>query len=239
MINKLTEEIKITPSNVDSDNYLGYPDMFALFQNIAVDQSELLNYDQSVLTPKGLFWVTSRCKVRIHRRPACSEIVNLSTWPQKPDRIRGRRNYTIEKNGELLIEATSEWAMIDRNANKLYLLNNLYEPSFTFCEEKILTEPFYRFNSDFSGEPFAEYRVRSIDIDFEGHMNNVAYAYALFSLFSRDEIRKMAPKEIEFHYKVSCYEGDRLLWYREPSDEGFELCAKLEDGTAIFYAKLK
>ena len=47
------------------------------------------------------------------------------------------------------------------------------------------------------------------------------------------------PKEIELYYKVSCYEGDRLLWYRRGGEEGLEFCAKLENGTEIFFARLQ
>ena len=239
MNNKLTNHIKILPSDVDYANLLSYPDIFALFQNIAVEQSEQLGYDQRVLTPKGLFWVTSRCKVRIIERPRDGEFIDISTWPEKPDRIRGRRNYTIKRNGELLIEATTEWAVIDRNSNRLFILNKLYNEDFEFNPEKVLPEPYHRFTEDFSGEPFGEYRVRSIDIDFEGHMNNVNYIRALFGLFSRRELEEIAPREIECHYKTSCYEGDRLLWYKIDTEDGLEICARLEDGTDIFFAKIR
>ncbi len=237
MENKLTLEIKIQPSEIDYAEKLGYPDIFDLFQNIATEQSRLFHYDASVMTPKGLFWVTSKSKVRIFRRPLVNESVSLSTWPEKPDRIRGRRNYTVKKGGELLIEGTTEWAIIDRNTNRLYMLEKLYDPDFEFCQESVLPEPFYRFSGDFSGEPFAEYTVRSIDIDFEGHMNNVAYVSALIGLFKRSELEQMNPKEIDLYYKVSCYEGDKLFWFKRQTDDGTEFCAKLENGTEIFYAK--
>ena len=239
MENKLTIRTEIQPSDTDYNELLSYPDIYALFQNIPVAQSRLFKYDASVMTPKGLFWVTVRSRIRIHRRPAVSEIVELSTWPEKPDRIRGRRNYTFTKGSELLIEGTTDWAILDRNTNRLYMINQLYDPDFEFCQEKVLPEPFYRFTDSFSGESFAEYTVRSIDIDFEGHMNNVAYVRALFGHFSRAELERMDPKEIEFQYKVSCYEGDRLFWYRHDGGDGLELCAKLENGTEIFFARLR
>lgn len=238
MENKLTLEISIRPSEIDYAEKLGYPDIFDLFQNIATDQSRLFNYDASVMTPKGLFWVTSKSRVRIFRRPSVHEAVALSTWPEKPDRIRGRRNYRIEKDGELLIEGTTEWAVIDRNTNRLYMLDKLYEPDFEFCQEKVMPEGFHRFQAEFSGEPFAEYTVRSVDIDFEGHMNNVAYVNAMIGLFSRKELEALDPKEIEMQYKVSCYEGDRLLWYKQETENELELCAKLENGTEIFFARM-
>lgn len=238
MINKLTQQLKILASDVDYNIRLSYPDIFALFQNIAVANSEDLGYDQPKMTPKGLFWVTSKQKIRITKRPMQGDFVDLITWPEKPDRIRGRRNYLMTQNGETIIEGTSEWVVIDRNVNRLYMLDKLYDSAFEFYPEKLLPEPFHRFTSDFSGEPFAEYRVRSVDIDLEGHMNNVNYFRALFGLFSRKELEEMDIHEVECQYKVSCYEGDRLLWYKNRNETGLEICAKLEDGTEIFLALL-
>ena len=60
----------------------------------------------------------------------------------------------------------------------------------------------------------------------------------VIGLFSRKELEELDPKVIECQYKNSCYEGDKLLWYRVDKSEGPELCAKLEDGKEIFFAKL-
>ena len=239
MENKYTEKIQIRPSESDYLQILSYADIFARFQDAATSQSELFHYDASVLTPKGLFWVTSKSKVWIHERPRQGEIVEISTWPEKPMKIRGRRNYTITRNDDLLIEATTEWVILDRNTNRFFMINDLYDPDFVFWPERIMPEDFYRFADDFSGDPFAEYTVRSIDIDFEGHMNNVAYVRAMFGLFSRADLEALAPTEIEIQYKRSCYEGDRLLWYKRTDGDWIELCAKLEDQTNIFYARMR
>ena len=239
MQNKLTKSIVIQSSDSDYTSTLSYPDIFALSMDMATEHSEKLNYGGRKLAPKGLFWVTTKYRVHINRRPEQGEQIELTTWPEKPNRIRGIRNYKFTQGDEKLIEIISEWAMLDRNAGKMYLLDNLYDPSFVFWDEKQLTDGFHRFTADFSGEPFAEYTVRSIDIDFEGHMNNVAYIRALFGLFSRAELEKMAPTEIEVYFKASCYEGDRLLWRKQETEAGIELCASLEDGTDIFFARLE
>ena len=60
MDNKLTIQVEIQPSDADYAELLSYPDIFALFQNITVTHSRSFKYDQSILTPKGLFWVTAK-----------------------------------------------------------------------------------------------------------------------------------------------------------------------------------
>ena len=207
MENKYTEKIQIRPSESDYLQILSYADIFARFQDAATSQSELFHYDASVLTPKGLFWVTSKSKVWIHERPRQGEIVEISTWPEKPMKIRGRRNYTITRNDDLLIEATTEWVILDRNTNRFFMINDLYDPDFVFWPERIMPEDFYRFADD--------------------------------GLFSRADLEALAPTEIEIQYKRSCYEGDRLLWYKRTDGDWIELCAKLEDQTNIFYARMR
>ena len=237
----LKTEIQIKPSDCDYAEILSYPDIFALFMDIATEQSRLFKYDSSVLTPKGLFWVITKSRTLIYRRPKVYETVCLSTWPEKPDRIRGRRNYVMETtDGEVLIRCTTEWAVLDRNAGKLYQIIDLYDPEFDFGNNgSALPGDFHRFTESFTGDPFAEYKVRSIDIDFEGHMNNVAYGRALFGLFSRNMLEEMAPKEIEFQFKSPCFEGDRLLWYQSQTEDGRMISAKLENGADIFFARLR
>ncbi len=239
MINKLTTKNLIKPSDCDYAEILSYPDIFALFMDIATEQSRLLGYGSNILTPKGLFWVITKSKAKIFRRPGINETVFLTTWPEKPDRIRSRRNYILETNDEILVKCTTEWAVIDRNAGQLYQISNLYDPGFDFCKDSSLDDDFHRFTESFSENPFAEYSVRSIDIDFEGHMNNVAYGRALFGLFSRAELESIQPREIDFQFKAPCFEGDRLLWYRCPSEDGLSVCAKLENGKDIFFARLR
>ncbi len=236
----LTTGLVIKPSDCDYKETLSYPDIFALFMDIATEQSRLFNYDSSVLTPKGLFWVITKSKAEIYRRPRVHEAVRLSTWPEKPDRIRSRRNYLMETDDEILMKCTTEWAVLDRNAGKLYQILNLYDPDFDFGNNgSVLPGDFHRFTESFDSEPFGEYKVRSIDIDFEGHMNNVAYGRALFGLFTRKELDRKELKEIEFHFKSPCFEGDRLLWYQCDTENGLVISARNETGSDIFFARLR
>ncbi len=236
----LKTKIDIRPSDCDYEEILSYPDIFALFEDIATEQSRLFKYDSSVLTPKGLFWVVSKSKAQIFRRPRVYETVYLSTWPEKPDRIRSHRNYLMETDDEVLIKCTTEWAVIDRNAGRLYNIIDLYEPDFDFgSNAPALPHDFHRFTETFSDDPIGEYKVRSIDIDFEGHMNNVAYGRALFGLFTRNELEQSDPHEIDFYFKSPCFEGDRLLWYQNKTENGQVICAKLVNGMDVFFANLR
>lgn len=232
-----TETIRM--SDCDYSLKLSYPDIFAACMDLASEHAHILKNSGSYLTPRGLFWIVTKAKIRVHRRPEWNETIDETTWPTKPNRIRANRDYLFTKDGETLIEAAMEWAMLDRNAGRLTMIDRVYPEGFVFSERELFQEGFCRFTDEFSEEPFARYTVRSVDIDFEGHMNNVAYLRALFGVFSRGELGTLAPKEVEIDYKHSCYEGQTLLWQKHEAVGGLRLRASLEDGTTIALVGMK
>ena len=50
----------------------------------------------------------------------------------------------------------------------------------------------------------------SLDTDFVGHMNNVAYVRAFANCFTAEEWRKLKISELEIHFRRPCFEGDTL-----------------------------
>ena len=229
----------IQMSDCDWSLKLSYPDIFAACMDMASEHAHILKNSEPYLTPRGLFWVVSKAKIRVHRRPEWKETIEETTWPTKPNRIRANRNYLFTKDGETLIEAVMEWAILDRNVGRITMIGRVYPEGFVFQERELFPEGFCRFTDEFPEEPFARYTVRSVDIDFEGHMNNVAYLRALFGVFSRAELDALAPKEVEIDYKHSCYEGQTLLWQRHEADDGLHLRASLADGTTIALIGMK
>ncbi len=81
-------------------------------------------------------------------------------------------------------------------------MDELYPEGFVAHPEIAIEEPFVKFDRDFEGEAFAKYRVRSTDIDFGGHMNNIAYIRDIAGAFSAKEWSAMNIKEMEIYYKL-------------------------------------
>ncbi len=86
-------------------------------------------------------------------------------------------------------------------------------------------EGFVRIKDRFSeADKYAEYTVRSTDIDIGHHMNNAKYVQALLGTFSNKELREMQPKSFDVIFRNSVYEGDVLNFYKQPGiDGGFDI----------------
>ena len=90
---------------------------------------------------------------------------------------------------------------------------------------------------DFDGiHPYAQYTVRSTDIDVGGHMNNAAYLKALFGTFSCQELAETNIRSVDALFRAPCFEGDELLWQRAETPEGFQIRAACKDKTVFLAA---
>lgn len=236
---QLSREFMVLPSVCDAQLKLSIPDLFAWFMDIATLHAEELGVGANALVSRGISWITVKTKVRILRRPRLLEAVTLSTRPLVPEKVRAIREYRLEQDSELLAEGKTEWAVIDLSTGRLRQMEGVFSSELELAKEAAYPEPFSRIQPDFSGaEPLGEYRVRSTDIDFLGHMNNIAYLRALLGQLSGAERKTMPQAGVEIIFRAPCYEGELLTVRRRETETGWELAALKADGTPAVFLKL-
>ena len=238
-VKKLDVQSVIYPSLTDSSGKLSIPDCFSVFMDIASIHAPMLECGTEDLARQGLFWLTVRSKIKIFRRPRMMEEVTISTWPEEPEDTRCNRDYSITKGDETLVLGKTLWAVLNMKTNRLHKVNVLYPEGFHAYEELAIPEPFTQFDKQFQGEEFASYTVRPTDIDFGGHMNNIAYIRAIAGLFPAKEWQDKKISEMEIHYKTPCFEGDVLTFQKKMVGDYLHLCAFHPDGKVAVYAAIK
>ena len=239
MKNRLDHDMVIPASRCDATSCIGIPDCFAAFMDLATEHAEQLGIGLGLLDSDGLFWLTAKTKIHFYRRPRMNEPVTFSTWPELPERFSCNRDYSITKDGELLVAGKTQWAMMNTRTGRLQAMEGVFPAELTMAEDRVLPEPFARVKGDFPEEPFGEVRVRSIDIDLGGHMNNAAYVREFAGLFSTKEWQALDIHELEIHYRKSCYEGDILQFRMHDAGAEKHVKASLPDGTDIVYLILR
>lgn len=236
---KLSYDFTILPSVCDAQMKLSVPDLFAQFMDIATLHAEQLGVGANALVSKGISWITVKTKVRILRRPRLLETVTLSTRPLVPERVRAIREYRMEKDGELLAEGKTEWAVIDLATGRPRVMEGVFDPSLKLAAEPAFPEPFARIRPDFTdGEELGTWRVRSTDIDFLGHMNNIAYLRAVLGVLSSGELKAMPQGGVEIIFRAPCFEDEELSLRRRLTDAGWELALLRPDGAPAAFLKL-
>ncbi len=141
-------------------------DAHARQHQLAVDQ----------LLATGRTWVLREFHLRVLRTPRFMEPCRVTTWAtSRSAGIRAWRDFVLESEAsERLAEATSLWLMLDAEKWKLIRL-----PSAVFM--MVNPEPEPALESLEIGGDFApaqvpeEIRVHWLDVDLNGHVNNVRY----------------------------------------------------------------
>ena len=239
MIPKYDKPTIILPSVTDSSGKLSVPDCFSAFMDAAAIHAPMLGCGTEDLAKQGLFWLTVRSKIKIFRRPRMMEEVIVSTWPEEPKETRCNRDYSITKGDETLVLGKTLWAVLNMKTNRLHKVDVLYSEGFHAIDDLAIPEDFTSFDKNFEGEEFATYTVRPIDIDFGGHMNNIAYIRAIAGLFPAKEWQDMKISEMEIHYKTPSFEGETLTFQKKMVGDYLHLCAFHADGKPAVYAAIK
>lgn len=233
------KEYCVLPSVCDASGALSYPGAFECFMDIASQHAEGLGFGFGDLTRRGLFWLTVKTKILFLRRPRLAESITLSTWPEKPGRIRCNRSYEMKQGEEQLLRGRTEWALIDIGTQRMVPSNTVFPDTMSFPERSACSEPFSLVPDSFDNiEPYAQYVVRSVDIDLGGHMNNAAYLRAMFGTFSNAELAAMEIRAADALFRSPCFEGDELLWQRKETPAGFHIRVQCKEKT-VFLASLE
>lgn len=239
MLAKYSKEFLISPSCCDYSGKESLDNIFDLFIDTAGEHAVTLGIGARDLMKNSLFWVVAKARVHLYERPWFYDRVKVSTWPEAGAGYRCFRDYTIEKDGRLLVTGRHEWAIVNGKTKKPLNVGDILPDSVDYLTDRAIEEDFHHLKGEFPEKPFASYKVKSTDIDFEGHMNNVDYVRAFQSLYSSKEWSELGVYDMEISYASSCFEGEELLFSSRDTKEGMEVLAHLSDGKRIAYYTLR
>ena len=233
-------ETRVMPSMCDENSLMSIPAILDLFQDVAGIHAGSVGIGALDLEEMGLFWIVSKIRLRIIRRPFVDEMLDAVTWIQPADRATCERDWSISKDGETLAYVRSVWATLRRDNGRPAHMADFYPDSdFTIAPPD--NEPFTRMSRKFEGvEPLGDYKIRSVDIDRGGHMNNVNYVRAMLGCFTCAELAEMDIHELDTQFLQQCYEGETIRFVKRSADSALmEIGALNEEGQVCFTAAIK
>lgn len=236
MTNYYEKELFISPSLADASGRVSIWQVFNAFMDLADEHADTLGVAWKQISQRNLFWLTAKTKVVFESRPKMGENVTVSTWVDEPTKLRADRNYEMRRGDELLVRAKTEWAVLNTETMKLVPVSEVYPEDLDYSKPSACPEGFVRIRDRFeAADRYAEYTVRSTDIDVGGHMNNVAYVRALLGTFSNEDLRELRPHSFDVVFRNSVYEGDTLVFYKQPAGDGLDIrvARESDDMTAL------
>ena len=235
-----TVELRAMPSMCDENSLMSIPAILDMFQDVAGIHAESVGIGALELEKRGLFWIVSKIRIRISSRPVVQDMLEAVTWIQPAERVSCERDWALYKDGEQLAYVRSIWAALRRDNFRPGHMTDFY-PDVDSTMEPPDDIPFTRMGKNFDGaEPIGEYRIRSVDIDRGGHMNNVNYVRAMLGCFTCAQLEEMDIRELDMQFILQCYEGETIRFVKRPSEEGLmEIGALNEEGKVCFVAAVK
>lgn len=231
-------EMRAMPSMCDRNSVMSIPAILDMFQDIAGIHADSVGIGALELEEKGLFWIVSKIRLRVNKKPLVEEMLEAETWIQPADRVSCERDWALYKDGEQLAYVRSIWAALRRSDLRPGRMSDFYPDSdFTIAAPD--DRPFTRMGKSFEGaEALGEYRIRSVDIDRGGHMNNVNYVRTMLGCFSCKELAEMDIKGLDMQFLYQCYEGETISIRRRVTDGRTEIGIMNSEGITAFTAAL-
>ena len=234
MENTLKREMLVYPGVCDHSGDLSIPAAFGICMDLAAEHAARLGIGMWDLAARDLFWLTVKTRIRFLRRPRMADAIIGETWPEPAEKIRCNRDYCLRAGDEVLAVGKTEWAVVNMKTGKLHPAPDIYPAGLEMRTDAVWDEPFARLRDDFEGVPvFSRYTVCSTDIDVGGHMNNVAYVRCLAGAFSTKEWDELNVRDLEIHFKASCYEGQVIEMQRRERDGGTDIRMSVAGKTAV------
>lgn len=145
-------------------------------QALADTNASLIGFGRNFCIEKNIAWVLTHFMIDIIDLPRDGDELTFETWPSGFAGLKATRDFIVrDKNGEIIIRATSQWVLIDMNSRRPLRLAENLPTTYTPDGVRAWDVPFEKF-AEFESEKTQIFKCRYDDIDVNKHINNAVYA---------------------------------------------------------------
>ena len=162
----------------------------------------------------GGMWVFVRNRIEMPQPLAWMDKYTATSYISSFSKIRLYIDTVLQKaDGSIALKSRLELCAVDLETGKIRKSESVGVGEKTPAEEPMF-EIAYTKEKPVRGDLIDEITVRSADIDYCHHTNNVAYVRYFVNQTGVDELIKHPVRTIEVQYAAQTHEGDKLSVYR-------------------------
>ena len=187
---------------------------FQLIENASTEMMGILKLDgETCLREYGGMWVYVRNRIKKKKKMHWLDEYTIESYISSIGCAKLKIDTIIKTNGKIAVASRAELCALDKETGKIR------RTATVGINEKIIAEPtetdvvFEGFNYPLS-KLIDTVVIRSSDIDFNKHTNNIAYVKYICNQYNTPERAKIPIKAIEIQYVNQTFEGDTLEIYR-------------------------
>ena len=237
-MNKYTYTKKLNITDVGFDGSTAINNVMDLFQQAVTLHTEIMGVDTPSINEKyNAKWFIVSAHFEFNKMPRIYDDITVHTWPLPASAIKFPRAFVLENDkGETLATCMTQWCTVDRDSGEFVRASVIKMPFDEYITDDPTTERGRVPNTPCDTLCY-ERKMLTSDIDMNNHVNNVAYIRMAMDCFSTKELSAMDIKSFDISFKNQCFEGDTVSFYKQTTEDGWLIEAKIEDKT-IFKAKI-
>ena len=168
---------------------------------------------------KKLAFLLSKIRMSVYRPLYSFEKIEVQTWTCPSHGLAIPRFYRILRDGEVIAEADSTWALLDMENGRLLRADECDVFSFEDEEASVLDVPArFRLPKGMELESVGERRIVFSDLDYNMHMNNTKYPDMLCDFIDTADVEKVCG--IFLSYVNESAFGESLLFPYRKQEHG-------------------
>ncbi len=229
---KLVKKDRLAASSCGADVKLSVEGAFRIVEDMV---TELMG-DQHIdgvtcMREYGGMWVFVRNRIEMPQPLNWMDEYTATSYISSFSKIRLYIDTVLQKaDGSIALKSRLELCAVDLETGKIRKSESVGVGEKTPAEEPIF-EIAYTKEKPVRDELIDQVTVRSADIDYCHHTNNVAYVRYFMNQISVDDLIDHPVKAIEVQYAAQTHEGDKLCIYRCSSENEAYLIEK--DGSKV------
>ncbi len=228
---KWSGEYTVNANDVDVNRVVTASHILRFMQDAANWQMENcgLSYDE-LFIERGLAFVLSKIRVSMYAPLYSHEKITVESWACPSRGVSFQRCYRILRDGVIVAEAISAWALVGVKDRKLHRVTEIGD---IYGEEEPLELDMparMKIPEEVAMSLVGERTVEYADIDMNGHMNNTRYPDMLCSYLGDMTGKRVISMSIQFHGEAPF--GENLKVYHGESD-GIHYLRTVRDNGAV------
>jgi acyl-ACP thioesterase len=155
------------------------------------------------------YWIVARAKMELYTYPKYRQSIRIETYPAGISRLFAVRKFTIyDENDKIIGKITGYYVLMDESHRPVRLKN--LQGNLALLERPYEGQELEKLKVEGKVQKEDIRKVRSSEIDVNGHMNNAHYVRWATDMFSCKEQELMQIDSIETNYTTALKEEDML-----------------------------
>lgn len=225
-MDKFQNKYRLRSAECDANNQMRVRSLFNLFQDMADLHAEKFGFGYSFCLQNHMTWVGTGYHVIINQLPQRDEEFILETWHAGSELMTARRDFKLlDLNGNVLVSAYSNWALIDLNKKRPVIVQKFLSDE-TLILDKAIEANFKRVVLPVDLGQGAVLQVRRDDIDINQHVNNAVYPAWIMDSLSDEFLKTHRLRELKIQFKTGAlYENEVAIFSKIEDNQTYHLIA--------------